>query len=114
MRSKMKKILIVSGLLFLWSCTSTFSIQKDGKAYFFGSREEGFYKMLCESGDLTKILEATSLQKEIKDSLYKWNCSPERSVEMVKKTYTSLAPEQRRDLRLAFKKYGYEINAMRC
>jgi hypothetical protein len=115
MRSKVKRIIFIAlGVLLLWSCTSTFNIQKEGKTYFFGSREEGFYKMMCESGDLSKILEATSLPKETKESLYKWNCSPERSVEMVKKTYVSLTPEQRKDLRLAFKKYGYEVNAMRC
>lgn len=109
----MKKIFVVLAVL-LCACTSTFNVQKNGNAYFFGSKEEGFYKMFCESGDLSKILEATSLPREVKEPLYKWNCAPERSVEMVKKIYVSLTPEQRKDLRLAFKKYGYEINAMRC
>ena len=96
-------------------CSSTFSIAKEGgRSYFFGSRDQGFYTMMCESGDLTRILNDTSLQVEIKNALYKGNCSADRSSEKVKEIYASLTAEQRKELRLAFKKHGYEVNYMMC
>ena len=96
-------------------CSSTFTLRKDGgRSYFFGSRDEGLYRLLCESGDLRTILDDTSLQGEVKEALYKANCSPERSREQVKQIYASLAPEQREDLRTSFKNHGYDVNFMPC
>ncbi len=96
-------------------CSSTFVVTKDGRGYFFGSKSEGLYKMMCESGDLLKILNDTQLPPDIKDNLYKYNCVlSERSKDKVKEIYVSLKPEQRRDLRLTFQKHGYDINYLAC
>ncbi len=96
-------------------CTSTFLVTKDGKSYFFGSEKEGLYKMLCESGDLTLILTDTQLPSRIKDELYKYNCVPaEQSREKISEIYASMTPEQRRELRFAFQKHGYDINYLVC
>jgi hypothetical protein len=100
-------------LTVLLGCSDTFVVAKHGKGYFFGSNREGLYKMLCESGDLSKILNDTHLSQDVKDSLYKYNCT-QRSGEKVKEIYASLAPEQRRDLRFAFQLHGYDINLMAC
>ena len=96
------------------ACSSTFLVSKDGKGYFLGSKTNEIYKMLCESGDLKKVLSDTRLDEGLKDDLYKYNCSPERSKEKVKQIYTSMTPEQRKDLRTAFTKNGYDINYMPC
>ena len=41
---------IMLAALFAGGCTDTFVVTKDGKSYFFGSKREGFQKMLCDSG----------------------------------------------------------------
>jgi hypothetical protein len=106
---------ILLAALFAGGCTDTFVVTKDGKSYFFGSKREGFQKMLCDSGDLKTILADTKLPSNIKDNLYRFNCvAAEQSKEKVKEIYTSMMPEQRRDLRLTFQKHGYDINYMEC
>ena len=113
----MKKWFLVGNILlavFAVACTSTFRVSKDGKGYFLGSNAKDIYKWLCESRDLDKILSDTRLSREKKDDLYKFNCSAEKSAVKVKQLYTSMSPEERKDLRTAFKMNGYDINAMTC
>lgn len=115
---KMKKLLItvitLLSLTFALGCSDTFLITKNGKSYFFGSSREGLYKLLCESGDLSKILNDTHLPQDVKDNLYKYNCTPSQSRDKVKEIYSSMTTEQRRELRLAFQLHGYDINLMAC
>ncbi len=92
------------------ACSSEFLVYKDGRGYFLGSNSKAKYEMLCASGDLEKVLAATHLSKDMKDALYKYNCSAERSGDKVKQIYASMTPEQRKDIRNAFRNNGYEIN----
>ncbi len=94
--------------------SSTFLVSKDGAGYYLGDSSDSAYRMFCESGDLQKILAGTQLSAEIKDELFRSNCGPERSKEKVKQVYASIAPAQRKDLRLAFKNNGYDINYLTC
>jgi hypothetical protein len=106
---------ILLAALFTGGCSDTFVVTKDGKSYFFGSKREGFQKMLCDSGDLKIILADTQLPSNLKGDLYKYNClAAEHSKKKVMEIYTSMTPEQRRDLRLTFQKHGYDINYMQC
>ena len=116
-RSRSLVIMIVlSAALLAAGCASTFTLRKDGsRSYFFGSKAKGLYRMLCGSGDLREILDDTpSLQAEMREALYKANCSPERSRRQVRKLYGNLSPEQQEDLRTAFKRHGYDVNFMPC
>jgi hypothetical protein len=117
-RDTSKTLFIILGMLILLAgCASnTFVVTKDGKSYFFGSKQEGFYKLLCETGDLQKILADTHLAQGAKDNLYKYNCveRSKDSKEKVRETYVALTPEQRRELRLTFQLHGYDINYMEC
>jgi hypothetical protein len=101
---------IAGMLLITGACTSSFLVYKDGQGYFFGSNSKAKYDMLCTSGDLEKVLAVTSLSKEMKDALYQYNCSDERSGDKVNQIYASMTPEQRKDIRTAFKRNGYDIN----
>jgi hypothetical protein len=101
-------------LIFMAGCSSTFLVSKDGKSYFFGRNTSELHKILCESGDLIKILEDTRFKDEIRGSLYKYNCTPEYSADKVKEIYASLTGEQRKELRVAFKRHGYDINYLPC
>ncbi|BCB95139.1 hypothetical protein JZK55_00610 [Dissulfurispira thermophila] len=117
MNNKCRLLIFLAMLLniaLVAGCSDTFVVTKDGKSYFFGSNREGFYKMICESGDLDKILADTKLPQNIKDDLYKYNCTASQSRDKVKEIYSSMTPEQRRDLRLAFQLHGYDINLMAC
>ena len=113
-----KRILITGAFitsLALQACASTFVASKAGKGYYVGSSSNAAYRMFCESGDMKRILDATTtIEQEKKDDLYGSNCGPERSNDRVRKVYSSMTAEQRRDLRQAFKKNGYDINTMRC
>ena len=99
---------------FLSACTSTFVASKDGKGYHLGNSSGAAYQMFCESGDLRKILAGTTLNEQMSENLYQYNCGQERSTEKVKQIFASMTPAQRKELRQSFKSNGYEINIMRC
>lgn len=96
------------------ACTSSFLVYKDGKGCFVGSSSESKYNLLCTSGDLEKVLLASNLSQETKDSLYKYNCSAERSSEKVKQIFAAMTVAERKDIKNAFRANGYEINRMAC
>ncbi len=105
-------ILIIS--IIISGCASTFLVYKDGKAQYFGSNRKEVQELLCKTGDLKKVLEHTeTIDESTRDSLYKYTCV-ELNGEEVKKIYSDLSPEQRKDLRLAFRKEGYDINYYPC
>jgi hypothetical protein len=116
----MKKGLLAITMLmavsfFFQACASTFTAYKDGHGYFVGNGSDSAYKLFCESGDLKKILtDTTKLGQDMTDNLYRYICGIERSREKVKLVYATMTPEQRKDLRLAFKHNGYEINYLHC
>ena len=89
-------------------------VAKSGSGYILGSDSNAMHTMLCESGDLRKILLDAQLGLGTKDDLYRYNCSPDRSRDKVKQVYASMVPAERKALRVAFKSNGYEINAMHC
>lgn len=100
-------------LLAIAGCTSNFLITKDGKSYFFGSKDKAIHKMLCESGDLKQILADTKLPENTKADIYKYNCTtPSR--DKLKEVVAAMTAEQRRDLRLSFQVHGYDINRINC
>src|SRR5512136_20359 len=102
-------LLAACAALALGACASTFLVSKDCRTYYFGSPEDGPYKMLCASGDLKKVLDDSALPREIKDSLYKAQCL-DRSKESVKKIYASLTDDQKEELKFSFQKHGYYVN----
>ena len=96
-------------VMLLPACTQTFLISKDCRNYFFGSDEKELRTMLCDSGDLRRILDDAQLPPETKDSLYGYQCT-ERSGDKVRELYGALSLEQKRDLKYSFQKHGYDIN----
>jgi hypothetical protein len=107
--------MITAAPFFFQACASTFLAYKDGYGYFMGNESNAAYKMFCESGDLKKILaDTTRLGQDMKDDLYHYNCGAERSHDKVRQVYATMTPEQRKDLRVAFKHNGYDINYQHC
>ncbi len=107
-------IIVAAMALVAGACTDTFLIGKGRTGYFYGSKSNAIYEMLCASGDLEKVLLDSNLSKERKDDIYKYNCSAERSGEKVKQIYASMTAVERKDIKNAFRKNGYEINHILC
>lgn len=107
-------IWMIAALLGLVGCSSTFLASKDGKGYYVGSGSDAAYRMFCLSGDLRKILHDTTLPQETRDGLYSATCGTERSGVRVKELYGNMSPEQRKELRQAFRRNGYDINYLPC
>jgi hypothetical protein len=107
-------ISIICIALLTGACSSTFFVSKNGKGYFLGSDSRSMYVLLCKSGDFEKVLAATHLSTEMKNILYQDSCSAERSGEKVKQLYASMTSEERKDIKNAFRKNGYDINYMAC
>lgn len=114
MKTKLFLLVIPVMAAFLSSCSSTFLVSKDGKGYFFGSKSQSIYRMLCDSGDLKKILSDTTFTQNIKNDIYRYNCTDERSSEKVKQLFSAMTIDQRKELRTAFKNNGYDINYLPC
>lgn len=95
------------------ACSSTFLVTKNGYGYFLGSKSDAAYQLLCETGDLKKVLSETSFTGDMQADMYRYNCI-ERSSERVKQIYASLSATQRKDLRSAFRKNGFDINYLPC
>jgi hypothetical protein len=108
-------LMMITGVVLITaSCSSSFLVYKNGRGYFVGSDSKTKYDMLCTSGDMEKILADTHFDTEMKNTLYKYNCSAERSSDKVKQIFAAMTVEQRKDIKAAFRKNGYEINKYAC
>jgi hypothetical protein len=107
-------IAIAGVVLMTGACSKTFLVYKDGKSYFLDGSAKSKYDLLCASGDMEKVLAETELETMTKDDLYKFSCSEESSNENLRQLYASLTVVQRKDIKKAFRKNGYEINKMAC
>ncbi len=102
-------------LLVLAGCGKyNFIINKDDKGYYFGSESKILHKMLCQSGDMDRVLRTTHFPEEIEKDLYKYACSEERSRKKAKSIYLFLSPEEQEELKDAFRGEGYIINYISC
>ncbi len=107
-------VLVIVTALAAAGCSSTFLVSKNGQAYFLGSDAAAARRLLCDSGDLKKILGETSLPEQTKGDLLRYSCSADGSREKVKQVFAAMTPEQRKDLRTAFKNNDYDINYVHC
>ena len=87
----------------------TFLVSKHCQSFFFGDTGNYADTMLCKSGDLRKVLGLSSLQPVEKEALFRYQCI-ERNGGLIRETYDSLPPDEKKSLQFAFQKYGYDIN----
>jgi hypothetical protein len=92
------------------ACSTTLRVSKEGSEFTLGSGTETSYKMLCESGDLSRVLLDTTLDPELKDALTQCLCSAARSPGKAILLYSSMTDEQQKDLRQSFKRSGYDLS----
>jgi len=101
-------------LLLAGCAATTFIISKDGRAYYLGTKSKSLHAMICTSGDLEHILSETSIPDNLKDEFYRYNCTNEQSKEKVVAIYTFFMPEEKEQLKRAFRRHGYDINYVPC
>jgi hypothetical protein len=70
--------------------------------------------MICTSGDLEHVLSETTIPDDLKNEFYRYNCADEQSKEKVVAIYTFLTPEEKEQLKRAFRQRGYDINYVPC
>ncbi len=104
-------VLLLAAFVFPGCSTNRFTIYKDGRDYYFGTRQAD--KMLCGSGDLKQVLDRSSIPSNIKKDLYRYNCV-EPSFDKVQGLYALLSPDEKQGLRSAFEAQGYEIDRSPC
>jgi len=101
---------IIITVLITAACSSTLRVSKEGRAFTLGSRAGAGDTMLCESGDLQRVLLDTTLTPELKNAFRQCICSAERSPEKAKRLYSSMTDEQQKDLQRAFNHSGYDLS----
>jgi hypothetical protein len=105
---------LVAAALLAGCGPTTFIISKDGRAYYLGRKSQGLYDMICSSGDLKRVLEDTSIPEDLRKEFYRYNCTEEHSKEKVVSLYLFLSPEEKEELKSAFRRHGYTINFVPC
>jgi hypothetical protein len=105
---------LVAAALLAGCAPTTFIISKDGRAYYLGRKSQVLHAMLCTSGDLKRVLDETSIPEDLKKEFYRYNCTEEHSKEKVVSLYLFLSPEEKEELKSAFRRYGYTINYVPC
>ncbi|MDA8387596.1 MAG: hypothetical protein M0Z58_02890 [Nitrospiraceae bacterium] len=115
----MKKLFALAALLlvaavFLGCSTNRFIVYKNGRAFYFATKRQGLYKMLCTSGDFKRVLAAApTVPSATRTGLYTYTCvAPDAN--KVQAMFVSLSPDQRKAMLNAFMDEGYDINFWPC
>jgi len=90
--------------------TQTFMVYKDGMNFFITSNCPERQRLLCDSGDIDRVVACsnlpTSLQLRIKEAI----CSKDKTKQDMSDLLGEMTDEQRSSLKNAFRIIGYEIN----
>lgn len=104
---------IVIVTLIMGGCSSNnFLIYKDAKHFYVTSNGPELKRVLCDSGDMDKIVRDSKLpdgmQKELKDGI----CASSKVKEHLMASLDGMTKEQRAALKEAFRHNGYDINVV--
>ena len=104
-------VLIVA--LGISGCSSgNFLVYKDSKHFYVTSTGPELKRILCDSGDMDRIVKDSQLpavlQKDLKDGI----CNSNKVKERLMATLEGMTKEQRTALKTAFQQNGYDINVV--
>lgn len=105
-------ILAVLTALAAGCSSANFLVYKDAKHFYVTSDGESLKKVLCESGDINRILNDSGLPEALQNDLREGICSSNKVKGRLMATLEDMTPEQRSSLKLAFQNNGYEINTI--
>ena len=102
---------VMAVALLAGGCSShNFLVYKDGRHFFVTSTRPELKRVLCDSGDMDRIVRDSKLpallQKELKDGV----CATNKVRERLMATLDGMTRDQRTALKDAFRQNGYDIN----
>ncbi|HEY6873041.1 MAG TPA: hypothetical protein VI298_09990 [Geobacteraceae bacterium] len=111
MRNALWGLLAGSALLLLGGCSgNNFLVYKQGHHFFVTSSGKELRTVLCDSGDMKRVLLdaklAAPLSQELNDSI----CGQEKVRDRVLAVLEKMTPEERSRLKMAFRMNDYDIN----
>ena len=113
MQLMLKYAAIVALTMLVGGCNSNnFLIYKDAKHFYVTSTGPELKRVLCDSGDMDKIVSDSKLpdamQKDLKDGI----CTSNKVKERLMASLDGMTKEQRAALKGAFRSNGYDINVV--
>lgn len=104
--------IVVAALLMGGCSSSNFLVYKDAEHFYVTSNGPELKRVLCDSGDMDRIVVDSKLpdamQKELKDGI----CSSNKVKDRLMASLDGMSKEQRAALKEAFRHNGYDINVI--
>ena len=113
MQLMLKYAAVVALTMLVGGCSSNnFLVYKDAKHFYVTSTGPELKRVLCDSGDMDKIVSDSKLpdamQKDLKDGI----CASNKVKERLMASHDGMTKEQRASLKGAFRSNGYDINVV--
>ena len=105
-----RMILLASACLFMAACSSNFLVYKQGRHFYVTSTGQELKTILCDSGDLKRILVESKLEQPLQNKLDESICGTGKVRERVLAVLEDMSREERSSLKTSFQAHGYDIN----
>lgn len=102
--------LLASACLLMAACSSNFMVYKQGRHFYVTSTGQELKAVLCDSGDLKRILAESKLDLPLQGKLDESICGTGKVRERVLAVLEDMSREQRSSLKTSFQAHGYDIN----
>lgn len=90
--------------------TRTFMVYKDGNNFFITRDCAERHRLLCDSGDIDRVVDGSGLPDHLQLRIKEAICSTDRAKNDMQDILGELTDEQLSSLKNAFRTLGYEIN----
>lgn len=107
-------VVVACAANFFAGCTNNILVTKNGERYFVATKDKGLKKLLCDSGDMTLILQSAELRKPLEEQLYTGICGDNTSREKILELFAGMTKEERSKFKFAFQLNGYDVNKVLC
>jgi hypothetical protein len=107
--------LLAAAMLVSGCNTANFLVYKDAKHFYMTSKGDSLRTVLCDSGDLVKVVKDAALPEKTQHDLVNSICSAtaaDKKREQVLAVLESMTKEQRTALKEAFVLNGYQVNTI--
>lgn len=102
--------LLACACLLTAACSSNFLVYKQGRHFYVTSTGQELKSVLCDSGDLKRILAESKLDLPLQSKLDESICGTGKVRERVLTVLEEMSREERSTLKSSFQAHGYDIN----
>ncbi|MBJ6749418.1 hypothetical protein [Geomonas anaerohicana] len=103
-------VITVLALTVAGCSSNNFLVYKDGSNFFITRNCEARQHLLCDSGDIGRIVAGAALPQSLQDRIKEAICAPGVMKADMHKILAEMTEEQRSSLKQSFRDNGYEIN----